>query len=87
MHHYEEDNDSAHADFIDWKAWVPPMLKLAFFRRTGESCRMDDWEDLEKDCISWIEADEAKRHTSRSISKAILEGYPRRMKDTIKDTR
>jgi len=73
---YVEDDDPEDSDhYIDWGAWTLPTLKVAFFRQTGPSCRVHDWKDFEKDCITWKEADDAKRYTDRYIREAIRKGH------------
>jgi hypothetical protein len=74
---YGEDDDlnsEGFIDWADWEAWTPHTLKLAFFRGTGQSCRVHDWKDLEKDYITWKEADSAKRYATKYLEKAILKG-------------
>lgn len=71
----DEDNDPDSKNYIDWASWTLPTLNVAFFRRTGQSCCVNDWKDLEKDYVSWEDADWAKRHTSKYIKKAIRDGH------------
>jgi hypothetical protein len=78
VQHYDDENDPASDNYIDWLAWTPPTLDLAFLRRTGQSCYVEDWKGLEQHYISWKEANRAKRHTAKYIDEAVRKGYYRR---------
>jgi hypothetical protein len=70
-----EDDDPNSSDYISWETWTPPALNFAYFRRTGQRCFVHDWKDLEKDCITWKEADRAKRYTDEYIAEAVRNGH------------
>jgi len=50
---YDEDSDPASDRYIDWAALMPPPINLVFFRRTGQSCFVSDWKNLEQHYITW----------------------------------
>ena len=64
--YYGGDDDPDSNDYMDWRSWTPPTLNLAFFRRTGQSCRLHDWK------ISRRTASPGRRRTGPSDMHRII---------------
>jgi hypothetical protein len=72
----EEHNDPEWEGYVDYAANTPPKLNLALFRKTAPFCDESDWSGLEKDYVSFHEADIARRELQKyTKSKGVIEHY------------